>query len=584
MKETETLKQLILEDLKKVSKEFIKQKNLNDDLDLKIRIEYSRSEKFGDYSTPYLMENKDVLGDAKTNSEILLPLFDKNLFREINFTMPGFINFKISDVFLKKFVKEKIFSEKEIYAKSLKQEKIIFEYVSANPTGPLNIVSARASATGDSICNLLETLGHEVHREFYVNDFGNQVFLLGASCLMRLREKYFGVELKLQEENDSTPIGILLEKNILPLEAYRGEYIKDIATSSYENPERKKNIDQLLEEKKYSELASEFSLWAVEFNLNSQKKDLENFGTKFDLFYSEKSLHDKNSVLGILPKLEKDIFLEDGKKVFKSTNYGDDKDRVVLREDGRPTYLLADIAYHHTKIERGFTKIINIWGPDHHGYIARLRGAMISLGYNSENFQILIAQQVNLLSKGEKQKMGKRIGKFQTMSDLTEYLGENAKDVGRYFFIMRALESPLDFDLDLAKDESDKNPVYYIQYAHARICSIFREVINEIDFDSFDKLELNEERRNLLFYITRFSEEVLDSAKMMEPHRLCVYLQNLSKVFTKFYSGKENRLKEVDEVTKKGLSTLCKATAICLKNGLGLLGISAPEKLEKSIA
>jgi arginyl-tRNA synthetase len=581
MKEIETIKQSALEELKKAVKVFIEKKNIPFE-ELKVRIEYSRNEKFGDYSSPFLMENKDILGDPKSNSESFLEAFDRDKFSDLNFSMPGFINFKLKDSVLQDFLQKKIFSETDIFVKSDSSEKIIFEYVSANPTGPLNIVSARAAATGDTICNLLETMGHSVHREFYVNDFGNQVFLLGVSCLMRLRENYLALQMSFQEEENSMPIEELLEKNILPREAYRGEYIRDIAIASYENPERKIRIDSLLQNKNYIELSNLFSNWAVEYNVSEQKKDLKNFGSDYNLFYSEKTLHDSGKVLEVLQNLKSDIIVEEGKTIFLSTKYGDDKDRVIVRDDGRPTYLLADIAYHKTKIDRGFDKIINIWGPDHHGYISRLRGSMITLGFKIENFQILIAQQVNLISGGEKQKMGKRIGKFQTMNDLGNFLGENFRDVARYFFVMRSLDSPLDFDLDLAKEESEKNPVYYLQYAHARIFSIFREVGFDIQFDSFQKLPMNETRRSLLFWIARFPEEVFDAAKMMEPHRLTVYLQNLSKSFTKFYSNKENRLKDCDLETRLGLATLCKATAICLSSGLKLLGISAPEKMEKT--
>jgi arginyl-tRNA synthetase len=322
----------------------------------------------------------------------------------------------------------------------------------------------------------------------------------------------------------------------------------------------------------------------VERNLQTQKEDLISFGVNFDKFYSEKSLHESNSVLTVMDNLKKsgDIKEEDGKQVFTSTKYGDDKDRVVVRDDGRPTYLLADIAYHKTKIDRGFDQIINIWGPDHHGYIARLRGAMISLGFSESRFKVLISQQVNLISKGEKQKMSKRLGQFQTMKDLLEFLGESAKDVGRYFFIMRSLESPLDFDLDLAKEESDKNPVFYIQYAHARIHSIFRETGKEFSFENLKSLSLTEERRGLLFWVARFPEEVLDAGKNREPHRVANYLQNLSKAFTRFYGAKDNKLKDCDEKTRHGLAFICKSASITIKEGLDILGISSPEKMERS--
>ena len=582
MKENETLKNLVLKELEKAVTLFttteLRQK-------VKVRVEYSRNEKFGDYSTPFLLENKDLLGDPKEIANKFLELFkDVKIFSKVDFTPPGFVNFRVEDSFLLEYINSFISKDNNLYAQVDEKENIIFEFVSANPTGPLNIVSARAAATGDTICNLLSTLGHKVHREFYVNDYGNQVFLLGVSCLSRLREHLTGVSLTFQEEGDTTPIETLLEKNILPAEGYRGEYIKDIAIQIYSDANKKSTIDELLNSKNYQSLAEKFSLWAVEKNLETQKEDLISFGVNFDKFYSEKSLHESNSVLSVMENLKKsgDIKEEDGKQVFISTKYGDDKDRVVVRDDGRPTYLLADIAYHKTKIDRGFNQITNIWGPDHHGYIARLRGAMISLGFSESKFKVLISQQVNLISKGEKQKMSKRLGQFQTMKDLLEFLGESAKDVGRYFFIMRSLESPLDFDLDLAKEESDKNPVFYIQYAHARIHSIFRETGKEVSFENLKTIPMTEERRSLLFWVSRFPEEILDAGKNGEPHRVANYLQNLSKSFTKFYGAKDNKLKECDEKTRSGLAYICKTASIAIKEGLTILGISSPEKMERS--
>ena len=582
MKENETLKNLVLNELESVVSKFTPPDLLQK---VKVRVEYSRNEKFGDYSTPFLLENKDLLGDAKENSERFLELFKNvKLFSKVDFTPPGFINFRIEDSHLLNYIHSFIEANNNLFAQVDEKEKIIFEFVSANPTGPLNIVSARAAATGDTICNLLKTLGHTVHREFYVNDYGNQVFLLGVSCLSRLREHLTGVSLSFQEDGDTSSIENLLEKNILPGEGYRGEYIKEIAIQIYSDTNKKSVIDELLKTKSYQSLAEKFAVWAVERNLQTQKEDLISFGVNFDLFYSEKSLHESNSVLTVMDNLKKsgDIKEEDGKQVFTSTKYGDDKDRVVVRDDGRPTYLLADIAYHKTKIDRGFDQIINIWGPDHHGYIARLRGAMISLGFSESRFKVLISQQVNLISKGEKQKMSKRLGQFQTMKDLLEFLGESAKDVGRYFFIMRSLESPLDFDLDLAKEESDKNPVFYIQYAHARIHSIFRETGKEFSFENLKSLSLTEERRGLLFWVARFPEEVLDAGKNREPHRVANYLQNLSKAFTRFYGAKDNKLKDCDEKTRHGLAFICKSASITIKEGLDILGISSPEKMERS--
>lgn len=584
MKENEILRNRVLQILNLAVASLLKEKELNLKFEeLNPKIEYSRNEKFGDYSTAFLLEQREKLGNPIENSNLLIRFLKNPLFSEITFSQPGFINFKISRESLVEYINSFFISNRVLFPKVQKSEKIIFEFVSANPTGPLNIVSARAAAMGASITNLLEKIGHTVEREFYVNDFGNQVLLLGASCVVRLRES-LGVSASFQEEGDTSELNTLLQKNILPYEGYRGEYVTRFVKYIYET-EVKEKIDSFLKEERYLELAYFFSVLATDFNLSTQKKDLENFGVEFHTFYSERSLHETNQVLASLDHLRSTglIAIDGGKEVFLSTQYGDDKDRVVLREDGRPTYLLADIAYHKTKIDRGFTKIINIWGPDHHGYISRLAGAMQALGYPRESFQILIAQQVNLLSKGEKLKMSKRMGQFQTMDDLMEFLGKDSKDIARYFFITRALETPLDFDLDLAKEESDKNPVFYLQYAYARIQSIFKEVGNESNWEDFLKLNPTEERDRLLFWIARFPEEIMDAAKNMEPHRLANYLQNLAKSFSKFYIAKGNKLKDCSTNERRGLTYLCEKTSICLQEGLKILGVSTPLRMDKEI-
>ncbi|MBM9502014.1 arginine--tRNA ligase [Leptospira sp. 201903071] len=584
MKENETLKQIVLKVLEEGVNEVTASFADLDRSSLKIKIEYSRDEKFGDYSTSFALENSKILkkNPVQVSQDLVSALQKRtDLFETVDFTPPGFVNFRILPSFLLRFVESSILSG-NYYPQVNHPLKINLEFVSANPTGPLNIVSARAAAMGDAMASLLKAIGHKVDKEFYINDYGNQVFLLGVSTLVRIRELK-GESSSIQEAEDTTPIETILEKNILPAEGYRGEYIKDIASSLLQDATKSPRIESLLKEKKYRELAELCSVWTVENNLIWQRKDLDAFGVEFDNYFSEKTLHDANKVLTVMKDLENSgkIFEEDGKKVFRSTEYGDDKDRVVVRDDGRPTYLLADIAYHKNKIERGYDRIIDIWGPDHHGYIARLSGAIQSLNYPKENFKVIIAQQVNLLESGQKVKMSKRAGSFQTMSDLIGFLGKHGKDVGRYFFVMRSLDAPLDFDLDLAKDESDKNPVFYLQYAHARICSIFREVGNETSAEEAMKLEMSEERKRLLFWIARYPEEILDSANAMEPHRVTNYLQSFAKAFTSFYLGKNNRLKDATPEVRLGLARICLASKNILFQGLSLIGVSAPERMDK---
>lgn len=586
MQVNDLIKEKVLSELKESILEFLIGNEVKID-DCRVRIEYSRDEKFGNYSSPFAMENKNLFGKAPL--EIAKSLTDflerrnqvNSFFSEITCTAPGFINFRVSQPHLLSFVNKFILSN-DPFVKLDKSKKINLEFVSANPTGPLNIVSARACAYGDSLAKLLLTLGHSLDREFYVNDYGNQVNLLGVACILRTKE-VLGESISFQEEEDGRSIYELIEANILPKESYRGEYIIDIVRSISTQATIWKEILTLIENKSWDDLISLFSLKAIESNLNGQKKDLQDFGVKFDRFFSERTLHESGAVMNSIENLIKtgDIFEEDGKKIFQSTKYGDDKDRVVIRDDGRPTYLLADIAYHINKMERGYDEIIDIWGPDHHGYIARLAGAMQSLGYGNDKFKVIICQQVNLIEDGKKVKMSKRLGNFQRMTDLIHYLGKSAKDVGRYFFTTRTAEAPLDFDLDLAKDESDKNPVFYLQYAHARISSIFREVGSEYSNQFNKDFEWTDDRLTLLFWVARFSEEVYDAALNREPHRIATYLQSLAKHFTRFYGNKLNRLKDCDETTRQNLAYLCKVTQITLQQGLGILGIDAPDRMDK---
>ncbi|HQO02194.1 MAG TPA: arginine--tRNA ligase, partial [Spirochaetota bacterium] len=295
-------------------------------------------------------------------------------------------------------------------------------------------------------------------------------------------------------------------------------------------------------------------------------------------WFREKTLHEGGDVPKALEFLESKghVYEEDGKKVFRSTDYGDDKDRVVMRDDGRPTYFLADIAYHKNKMDRGYDEIIDIWGPDHHGYIARLSGAMKSMGF--EGFRILIAQQVNLIMDGELVKMSKRLGNFSTMSELLDDIGT---DVARYFFIMRSLDSHLDFDIALAKRQSSENPVFYLQYAHARICSIFREaesrgIANAAGTASLSYLD-NPESINLLKLMAKFPEEIQDAANTCEPHRISTYLLRLAQGYHKFYT--EHRILSDDPDATASYMMLCDGVRIVLRNGLKLLGVSAPERM-----
>ncbi len=523
-----------------------------------IKVEYPREEKYGDYATPFAMEAAKSLrqNPMKTGEAIATFLKDNELIEKVDVVRPGFINLFINRKYLCEIL-GRVRQDGDNWGKSKSEQpcRVNLEFVSANPTGPMNVVSARAAALGDSLANILEAAGHRVEREYYVNDYGNQVRLLGLSVNARIEE-------------------ILTGSSEFPEEGYRGEYVIDIArhildvhTEDLEGLEGEERIDFL-------------SRRAVEYNVESQKGDLEKFSVTFDRWFSERSLHEDGSVTEALSMLkEKGVtYDEEGKTFFRSSDFGDDKDRVIVRDDGRPTYLMADIAYHRDKSTRGYDNIYNIWGPDHHGYIDRLSAAMKIMGYDSKRFQIIIAQQVNLVMEGETVKMSKRLGNFSTMKDLLDEIG---KDVARYFFIMRSKESHLDFDLALAKKESSENPVFYLQYAYARISSLFREAEKrglEASGDSLlEKHLMNDEGVALLKLIARFPEEVEDAAQALEPMRLSTFLMRLAQSFHKFYT--EHRILCDDPEEAAANLALCQGTAIVMKNGLGLLGVSAPERM-----
>jgi len=524
-----------------------------------VKIEYPRDQKFGDYATPVALESARILKKSPIETGEILKKYisaEAPEIGDIEVVKPGFINMFISPDYFPEIIRT-VNAEKESFGKRKKNNPLKYnvEFVSANPTGPLNVVSARAAAIGDTISNLIEANGDIAHREFYVNDFGNQVNLLGESVLARIR-------------------GIRGEEAAFPEDGYHGEYIKDIAARI--NSEFGEELDALTGTEKTDFAARK----AVEFNVATQKRDLGDFNVIFRQWFHESALHQEGKVISALEALEKSghVYDEEGKKVFRSTAYGDDKDRVVVRDDGRPTYLMADIAYHYDKLQRGYDRLIDIWGPDHHGYIARLSGAVQALGFSSEKFKVLIAQQVNLIMEGETVKMSKRLGNFSTMRELIDEVGV---DVSRYFFIMRSLDSHLDFDLALAKKDSSENPVFYLQYAHARICSIFREAEKRgIVPDPENILKehlLDHETAVVIKTMARFPEEISDAADTLEPHKIATYLMRLAQCFHRFYT--EHRILTDDRGRTDTYLALAGAVRIILKSGLAILGVSAPESM-----
>ena len=526
-----------------------------------VKIEYPKDEKFGDYSTPVAMESARVIKRNPMETGELIKEYIKSstVIGSVDVVRPGFINIFVADSYLASNIAE-VKAQDTGYGRRIKDKPshICIEFVSANPTGPLNVVSARAAALGDTLANLMDAAGDTVDREFYINDFGNQVNLLGKSVLCRYRE-------------------CKGETVAFPEDGYHGEYIKEIA--SYVKETFPDEIQSLGSDEEL--LIRFFAEKAVAFNVAGQKADMELFRVKYNQWFHESWLHRDDKVMMTLKALESKgvIYEEDGKKIFASTRFGDDKDRVVVRDDGRPTYLLADIAYHLNKYERGYDRVIDIWGPDHHGYIARISGAIEALGFNRDSFRVLIAQQVNLLAGGELVKMSKRLGNFSKMKDLIEEIGT---DVSRFFFVMRSMESHLDFDLELAKKQSSENPVFYLQYAHARICSVFREAEKQgyaaaASADDAAAYFATPEARNLLILIAKYPDEVVDAAENMEPHRITSFLLRIAQGYHKFYF--EHRILTEDKARSEAYLSLCHSVRVTLRNGLMLLGVDAPERM-----
>ncbi|MGL4369783.1 MAG: arginine--tRNA ligase [Spirochaetota bacterium] len=525
-----------------------------------VKIEYPKDEKFGDYATPVAMESARLIKrNPMETGEILKEYISKSpLVGSVDVARPGFINIFVADGHLASNISAVLDSGCE-YGRRKKDtpSRISIEFVSANPTGPLNVVSARAAALGDTLANLMEADGDIVDREFYINDFGNQVNLLGRSVWCRYRE-------------------LNGETVDFPEDGYHGEYVKDIAAYIRDNYASELAALGQDEDAAVAFLAQK----AVDFNVSGQQADMELFRVSYKQWFHESWLHRDNKVMDTLKRLEEKgvIYGEEGKKLFASTRFGDDKDRVVVRDDGRPTYLLADIAYHMNKYERGYDRVIDIWGPDHHGYIARIHGAIEALGYRRDSFRVLISQQVNLLAGGELVKMSKRLGNFSRMRELIDEIGA---DVARFFFVMRSMESHLDFDLELAKKQSSENPVFYLQYAHARICSVFREaekqgIVPLVSSAAFAHYN-NPEARALMILIAKYPDEVADAAANLEPHRITNYMARLAQAYHKFYF--EHRILSEDKEKSAAYLSLCAGVRVTLSNGLSLLGVSAPERM-----
>jgi len=480
-----------------------------------------------------------------------------NVLAKVEVAGPGFMNFFIRvDVWSTLLHDVEKLGDRYGASDYGKGKKIHLEFVSANPTGPLHIGHARGAVVGDVIANILEASGFSVFCEYYINDTGNQMNNLGKSVFSRYLE-------------------LLGDDVDFPEGCYQGDYIRDLAKEIIARD------GEDYHKRNQEETIRTFTDYASSSILNGIKDDLKAFGVVFDNYFSEKDLYKDDGVAKLLAELEKRNFIyNDGETVwFRTTAFGDEKDRVVIRKSGEPTYFAADIAYHQNKYQRGFDRIIDVWGADHHGYIPRMAACIEALGHEKDSLKIVLVQLVNLLRDGRPAPMSTRAGEFVTLNEVIDEVG---KDAARYNFLMRRSDSHLDFDLELAKRQSSENPVYYVQYAHARICSIMRNADERgYKIPAYDEVDLSfltlPEEINLIKAITRLPEVVEGAALSLEPHRLTFYLNDLAALFHSYY----NKYKVLSD--EEGLSRarlfLIKSILVVLSNALRILGVSAPERM-----
>ncbi len=530
----------------------------------KVTLEIPKHDGQGDFATTLALALAKI--EKKPPREIASALISilenqNSWIEKIEIAGPGYINFFLTQDFWRQTLLS-IHEQKSGFGKTSvpTKEKILIEFVSANPTGPLHVASGRAAALGDALTRLLEAVGHQVDQEYYLNDIGAQMKLLGRSTYLRYRE-LFG------------------EKITLPEGSYQGDYIIEIAEAL-----KQKDGDRYLSGTETSHLDF-FTQYSLKTIITWIKTDLHDFGIDFNTWFSEKDLHKNNEVPEVLEFLKSKTMLyeKDGAQWVSTTPFGDDKDRVVVRSNGHKTYFASDIAYHRNKFKRGYDRLIDIWGADHHGYVNRIKAATEAMGYESGRLTILIHQLVNLLRDGKPVKMSKRAGTFVTLREIIEEVGVDAT---RFFFLMRRSDTALDFDLELAKKATNENPVFYVQYAHARLCSILRvaksqgfdtaALIKNTDLNTLKPLTLPEEMA-VIRELSRYPELIHSAADALEPHRLTFYLQNLSGLLHRYYFS--CRVITEDELLTHARLVLITAIRIVLQNGLQILGISAPEEM-----
>ena len=546
-----------------------------------LSVEKPKNPDFGDFAinVSSLARSARIAPPMIANS--ILEFIDKE---DSDFSViGGFINFKAGDSLLVNLIEE-VFAKKNNFGKpdKINREKIILEYISANPTGPFHIGHGRWAAMGSALANLLKFYGHDVYQEFYINDAGSQIQKLGRSLVIRVKQ-VFGLDVDFPEDE-------IERKNYYP-----GDYLVPVAKKFVQD--KKDELAAVGNDADKIDLQV-YCDYAKDYEEKVQRDLLDKFRVNFDNFYSELTLHKSGKVDECVQKLRNSgkIYEKEGAVWFKSSDYGDDQDRVIKKADGSNTYLTADIAYHVDKLERGFDRMINIWGADHHGYVARVKASIEALGYNPNKLEVLLGQLVNLVINGNEVRMGKR----KNMVTLEDLIDEVGVDATRFWMAMRNIDTTLDFDIELAKTNSDENPVFYVQYAHARACSIIRNATNDrvdtesgktipavISKEDFDKLTSNfdknlmslkmKEARKLILKLEEFKSLVVSSAQTRQVYTICRYVQELASEFHSFYNSTRVITDDI-ELTKARLA-LVWAFKTVLSNALTILAVSAPERM-----
>jgi arginyl-tRNA synthetase len=525
-----------------------------------VEVEEPRADAHGDFSSNIAMVMASIqkMAPRKIAEAIIAHIQDpQELIEKTEIAGPGFINFFVRPAAWHPVLREIHEADTAYGATDIgKGQKFQVEYVSSNPTGPLHVGHGRGAAVGDAVANILSFCGYDVQKEYYINDSGRQIRTLGLSVFLRYRE-------------------LCGQKIKFPDECYQGDYIRDLAADI-----KTRKGAALLSEPEQDAIVK-CARFAAGKILDGIRDDLKLFGVEFDCWFSEQSLYDSGRVDEILNNFRKQqiVYEKEGALWFKTSEFGDEKDRVVVKANGETTYFASDIAYHQDKYERGFEWVVDVWGADHHGYIPRMKAAVEASGHRRDQFKVILVQLVNLLRAGQPVAMSTRAGKFET---LRAVINEVGRDAARFIFLTRHYESALDFDLDVARQKTNDNPVYYVQYVHARISSIVRKGNErgacEVSWDdrAVARLEAPEEI-DLIKALARYPDILAGSARSMEPHRVTYYLMELASAFHTYYN--KHRVLTDDPSLRCGRLNLVLAVQKVIRNGLTLLGVSAPDRM-----